>query len=210
MRPYDAAAGIALHLGDCVRMLAGLQPRVVDLVVTDPPWNLGLDYGVHHDDLPLDQYEAWLAGIVTSCAGLGARRLVYLPGRHHLARIDAVLADSGMSPTVVLRWQRGQDWEPIVVAQTPDAPRAEAPVPATFRVPRPAAEPSSGHPCPKPLGLIEWILRAYAWHGAIVLDPFAGTGTTLVAARRAGLRAIGIEQEERFYAAAARRLDRAA
>lgn len=111
-----------------------------------------------------------------------------------------------VTPPAVLRWHRGHDWEPVVVAETPAAPPTEPPVPPAFHAARPAAHPTCGHPCPKPLPLLEWLLRAYVWHGATVLDPFAGTGTTLLAARRAGLRVVGIEREGRFCSAAVQQL----
>jgi site-specific DNA-methyltransferase (adenine-specific) len=62
------------------------------------------------------------------------------------------------------------------------------------------------HPAPKPVALLEQLLRVVAHRGDQVLDPFAGDGSTLVAAKRLGLRAIGIEIEARYCETAARRL----
>lgn len=65
------------------------------------------------------------------------------------------------------------------------------------------------HQAGKPLGLVEQLLQACP-PGGMVLDPFAGSGTTLVAARRRGLRAIGIEIDEAHCRIAAQRLDQLA
>jgi DNA methylase len=62
------------------------------------------------------------------------------------------------------------------------------------------------HANQKPLGAISKLLNCYSPEDAIVLDPFCGSGTTLVAARNSGRRAIGIEIEECFYEIAALRL----
>ena len=47
----------------------------------------------------------------------------------------------------------------------------------------------------KPLALMEWLVTLTTPEGGTVLDPFAGTGTTLQAARDKGFRAIGVEQD---------------
>ncbi len=61
------------------------------------------------------------------------------------------------------------------------------------------------HPAPFPQTLPEWCIRLHGKPDALVLDPFAGTGTTLLAARAVGARGIGIELDEE-YAAVARGL----
>jgi DNA modification methylase len=66
------------------------------------------------------------------------------------------------------------------------------------------AKDDFGHPAPFPLSLPSRAIQASAARS--VLDPFAGTGTSLVAAKKHGIPAIGIEQDERFCEMAARRL----
>ena len=62
------------------------------------------------------------------------------------------------------------------------------------------------HQNQKPLGMISTLMAAYAGHKSLILDPFCGSGTTLVAARDLGHAAIGVELEERYCEIAAKRL----
>lgn len=62
------------------------------------------------------------------------------------------------------------------------------------------------HPTVKPTDLMRWLVRLVTPPGGVVLDPFAGSGSTLVAARAEGFRAIGIEREEEYAAIVSRRL----
>jgi DNA modification methylase len=62
------------------------------------------------------------------------------------------------------------------------------------------------HPTQKPLELVMWLIRSYSKRGWLVLDPFVGSGTTLVAAKHLGRKAIGIEREEKYCEVAAQRL----
>ena len=66
--------------------------------------------------------------------------------------------------------------------------------------------PKNGHPCPKPLKEWQWLLRKVSQDHETVVDPFCGSGTTLVAAKNLGRKAIGIEIEEAYCEIAANRL----
>lgn len=66
------------------------------------------------------------------------------------------------------------------------------------------------HPTQKPLRLMRWLVRLVAPPGGLVLDPFAGSGTTLVAAVLEGLRALGAEADREYAEVAAARLRAAA
>lgn len=62
------------------------------------------------------------------------------------------------------------------------------------------------HPTVKPLALMRWLVRLLTPPGGVVLDPFAGSGTTLLAAVDEDRRAIGVELEERYCEIIAKRL----
>ncbi len=62
------------------------------------------------------------------------------------------------------------------------------------------------HTTQKPLSLMGELVGLFTDEGQTILDPFAGSGTTLVAAKQAGRKAIGVELEERYCEIAAKRL----
>jgi site-specific DNA-methyltransferase (adenine-specific) len=62
------------------------------------------------------------------------------------------------------------------------------------------------HPTQKPLALMRWLISRCPDEGAVILDPFMGSGTTLRAAKDLDRKAIGIEIEERYCEIAAQRL----
>ncbi len=68
-----------------------------------------------------------------------------------------------------------------------------------------SAEPN-GHPCPKPIGQMVWMVERATVVGETVLDPFMGSGTTGVACVKLGRKFVGIEIDEGYFNIAKRRI----
>jgi site-specific DNA-methyltransferase (adenine-specific) len=64
----------------------------------------------------------------------------------------------------------------------------------------------NGHPCPKPIGQWSRLLQRVSRLNETILDPFMGSGTTLVACQRLGRQGIGIELDESYFAIACKRV----
>jgi DNA modification methylase len=79
--------------------------------------------------------------------------------------------------------------------------------PDSFRMTVGSGVPKELHPCAKPVPVWERFMERTSLEGSTVLDPFLGSGTTLVAAYRLGRHATGIEISEEYCELAARRLE---
>jgi site-specific DNA-methyltransferase (adenine-specific) len=195
---------VRLVEGDCLDVLADMPESSFDAVVTDPPWNLGKDYGPHDDAMPGAAHVAWLGAVLAACRRVSRGPVVFLPGAHLLDSVPVLLARAALDHAATLTWRKPAP-EPVIWAGTP----APAPaVPRVISVPElPLGDPERGeHPCPKPLALFEVLVAAAAPVGGSVLDPFAGSGTTLLAAASCGRNATGVELDARYAALSRRRL----
>lgn len=106
-----------------------------------------------------------------------------------------------------LGWRFRRDYEFVLVAHRSGAKLAWSdPNKATSNIMRDAPTQNANHPNEKPQSLVSRFISLTTAPGELVLDPFMGSGTTLVAAKDLGRRAIGIELEERYCEIAARRL----
>jgi len=201
--PYyeDSEAGITIYCGDCRDILPHL-PKV-DLVLTDPPYGIGYagcpastrDWGlITNDESPMDFSFLW--GCAPNLVVFGANCFPQqLPHRGRWLcwdkRVDP-RCDSMIGSPIELAWTNrtsGYDW--IARIQHGGVVNADG--------------ERRRHPTQKPVNLMTWIIQKY--NGChMILDPFMGSGTTLVAAKQLGRRAIGIELEERYCKIAVERL----
>ncbi|MFN7982969.1 MAG: site-specific DNA-methyltransferase [Vicinamibacterales bacterium] len=58
----------AFYLGDCVEMMAGMDAASVDVIVTSPPYNMGIRYNTYQDTLSQDEYLRWTSAWVAAAA----------------------------------------------------------------------------------------------------------------------------------------------
>jgi len=219
----DTSDDIVIHNADYRDILPGWLPGIAAAVITDPPY--GYNYrsdvaGGIANDSPED-FE-----VVRRSFDEVARILI--PGA------PAVYFCSGSKPTVTAKWIMSmaavlqfdeqivwekpglgfgyrfrRTYDTILVAYQPGAkPRWYGGHSQRNIMSYPRIMPRlGGHPTPKPLKLVEDLLLLFTRPGDLIVDPFMGEGTTLIAAKRLGRRAIGIEIEERWCERAAARLE---
>lgn len=234
MIPYYDADGITLHLGDCREILPSLPRASVDCIITDPPY--GQDWQSNRrtngfakiagDDGTLDVP----AAVGLALPVLRRHRHIYIFGRYDLTALPLcsqveLIWDKGIIGPGNLELPWGPQHEPIIFAVSdPHSPanraRGDGRLAARLRqgsVIRCPRRNGGGnlddahvrHPTEKPVGLLRQLIESSSLLGETILDPFAGSGSTLVAAQREGRKAIGIEVEERWCEAAAKRLAQA-
>jgi DNA modification methylase len=201
---YDDGKGIVLYHGDCRELLPGLR---FDAIVTDAPYGVGIEYGAF-DDTPLSvralaaDIEPHLRAATRAAVFCGVPQMWLWPQPKWVLCWSYAPATNAFSP-----WGYAQ-WQPILVyGSDPYLARGLGPRPSVLTYfPPPQTFVSTGHPCPKPLHVMTWTILRCTAEADTILDPFAGSGTTLVSAKLEGRRAIGIEIEERYCEIAAKRL----
>jgi DNA modification methylase len=197
---------VTVICGDALTLLPALGTDSVDAVVTDPPWNLGREYGSHDDNMPAAEYVAWLNAAMRQCARVSRGPVVACIGGHNASRTDALLEGTGLTAAHSLSWHREAAHEETVLVAAPDGWRAAGRELSAARrsLQSPGPPPRRwDHPCPKPVAMMSALVRLTCPPGGVVLDPFAGTGSTLVAARHTGRHAVGVDLEWRFCRTAA-------
>jgi len=216
MNPYYEADGITIYHGDCREVLPNLSG--VGLVATDPPYVLGMNYTegkVGWGDLmnSAEFYAGWIGRCLRLTKSNSGAVWVFTSWRAFpiLARasyemghkIESLLVWDkcwiGPGGTVGLR----PSCELVALFAHPGFQVSDRGTPDIWRSPY-SSQRANGHPAEKPVDLMQQIITAGG--EGVALDPFMGSGTTLVAAKNLGRRAIGIEIEERYCEIAAKRL----
>ena len=194
-----------LLLGDCLEILPTLGK--VDAVVTDPPYGLAgatdkADYASFSDDP--DEVLRLVSAILDS--GI-YERLVMTPGQKMMFAYrepSAVGAFYYPAGTGSCSWGF-VGWQPIFYyGKDPILQDGKGRAANSF-VSTESAE-KNGHPCPKPIGQWQRLLKRVTRANETVLDPFMGSGTTGVACVKLGRSFIGIEIDPGYFAIACRRI----
>lgn len=215
VQPYYTDDHVTLYLGDCREATEWLA---ADVLVTDPPYGRGWNQGFTtraDGSRKTDVHRAGIAGDQDTTTRDDA--LLFWGDRLAAVFGDLMLPPpAGTRQVLIYRKPAGAGskgvragfrrdaeaiyligpWEPELGGRRSSVLASGA---AISRV-----QHLYGHPHAKPVDVLETLIAACP--AGTIADPFAGSGSTLVAARNLGRRAIGVEIEERYCAAAAKRL----
>ena len=225
MTPYYEKEGIVLYCGDCLELLPSLARHSVTAIITDPPFVLQPQ---HCQARTSRMVRNWADTSILSTfwkvvVGHGVAALQ--PTGHFVTFCDAQsyavfypVLYNHFDHAVALVWDKvrtgmGVVWrrqhEFIIAARwknsivfDEDKYRSDM-----LRYPR-VPHYERDHPVDKPAALLASLIVPLCPVGGTILDPFAGGGSTLLAAIASGRQAIGIEMDERYCEIIAKRLDR--
>jgi len=205
MKPYYEQSGITIYHGDCCEVVDsfGLHwgEKPFDLLLTDPPYGIGKD------------------GQAQSTGNHGGRKAYeFLDWDSEPPSMDLLMALCGLARVQII-WggnyfglppkQKWLVWDKGQRINQSDGELAWTSMDGALRIftlnRAELMRDGAVHPTQKPEVLMRWCMDQ-AGDPASVFDPFMGSGSTLVAAKRLGKSAVGIEREERYCEIAVRRL----
>lgn len=238
---------IDLRLGDCLEVMKTLPDNSVDLVVTSPPYNCGIEYDNYNDNISWQEYylwcNAWIKEIYRILKDDGRFCLIHYlslgnsDNRHApLMRLNTISEDIGFKHHGLAIW-----WDITLTKRTAwgswlsaSAPYINSPFEGVLilyknrwhkdnkgiteiskdefmescsGIWKIATEHDRRHPAPFPIKMASRCIRLLSYEGDTVLDPFMGSGTTVVAAKEYHRKAIGIEISPQYYEMAERRIN---
>ena len=198
MKPYYSHNGITIYHGDCREILPEIGG--VDLVLTDPPYGVGFKYTSYVDDEI--SFQA-IRNIIGSLM-LEQQMLLFMSMKRlfDMPRPKTIMAWCKPGSTRINPMGGFSEWEPILVYGKAKYYNDMIVIPDCVN----HNDGGGNHPCPKPLRLMRQLIDKNLTNPQTILDPFMGSGTTLVAAKQLGRKAIGIELEEKYCEIAAKRL----
>ena len=236
--------------GDCVEVLRNLvvPADVIDLVVADPPYNVGVDYGRGKKADRRSDYGEWVEQWIALCADTlcPGGSMWIISGQEHGAEIDIAMRRSGLEMRNRITWYESfgvychakfaRTSRPIFYAVKPgrsptfnaDAVRVPSARETKYGDKRAAPggrimddvwpinrvcgtfrERVPGVPTQLPEALVRRIIEVSSNPGDTILDPFAGSGTTIAVAKKLGRGGVGIELSEEYSSIARRRIEEA-
>lgn len=225
--PYYSDELLTLYHGDALEILPTIRTASIRAVVTDPPYvigavsagNIGSKAGGWADMMNSALwFSTWYRQVDRVLHSTGAF-WTFLNWRSLPVVMRAAL-DAGMAVTSMLCWDKEwigpggsqglrPSYELVALMAQPGFSIEDRALPDIWRHKVGSYKPW-GHPAEKPEGLVRRIVdTCHLPQGAVVLDPFAGSGTTAAACRTLNLHCIAIEGEEAWCETIARRCGQA-
>lgn len=219
--------------GDVLEVLKTMGSESVDCIITSPPYNLGIDYGIYKDNLSWEEYYSWCEKWINELF-----RVLKPDGRfclnHYLScgtsgnrsaplmKLNEIASNSGFKHHALAVWAditlaKKTAWGSWLSASSPyiNSPfegililykdswkkiktgisdiSKEDFIMGSSGVWKISPERNNDFPAPFPERLADLCIRLFTFKEDIVLDPFVGSGTTCLVAKRLGRNYLGIE-----------------
>lgn len=227
-----------IYNGDCLEILKNFPNESVDLIITDPPFNIGKKYNMYVDRMGKKEYiewcKEWLSECIRILAKKGSLYLFNYPenNAYLLSFLDEKLifkrwmtwhypTNTGMSPTNFTRSQhsilfyvKSEDAifnkkdiaEPYrnpndkrILDRIKNGSNGKTPYDVfQFNLVKNVSKEKTEHVCQLPTALVEIFIKASSNKDDLIFDPFMGSGTVAVAAKRLGRNYLGCEIDKKY------------
>lgn len=208
--PYDCCTVVQ---GDCLELMKALPDGCVDAVITDPPWGISGasgnintlrgkgGYTGFTDD---GDYVLRVAVATIEWLRLHVRCIVLTPGFFNLKKYPQPDSFGTFYQPAAVGMQTFGHGDAQPIFYYGKNARGNNLVPCSYLLTE-SPEPN-GHPCPKPERAWTVLVSNTTRENQTILDPFCGSGTTLVAAKKLGRHFLGFEISPEYCAIARRRI----
>ena len=223
MKPYYQDDAVTIYHGDCRDVAPSLIAKSVDLLLTDPPYGMAFLSGWNVSTLVV-RSDGVRQGIRVVRSALNELEPTYSDAMHalvfchweswpdfydnlcHLFSIrNALIWSKGGGGMGDLRHEYAKDYEIILFGARGRGRELAGKRTGAVLSARRVSGADRDVPFQKPVPLLAELIERHCPPDGLVLDPFMGSGSTLVAAKQLGRKAIGIEIEERYCHIAAKR-----
>jgi site-specific DNA-methyltransferase (adenine-specific) len=247
MKVWSKIHGIQIINADFLNV--DIPDNSIDLIVTSPPYNVGIQYDTYNDTITYDEYLQWTEKWLTKALRLmkpDGRMCLNIPLDKNKGGQQSVYADIttiakkvGWKYHSTIIWNEGNisrrtAWGSWLSAS---APYVIAPVETIVVLYKETwkkkekgksditkeefiewtnglwtfpgeSKKKIGHPAPFPIELPKRCIKLFSYVGDTVLDPFLGSGSTVIAAYKLNRKAIGVEIDEKYFKLAIKRISK--
>jgi len=225
IKPYYQDEQAIIYNGNCLEVIQQFGDKSFDLVLTDPPYNQKYHYDIYNDDLDPREYRDLLQKVFVGrkCVIIHyPEKTIKILATLNIGKLEEVVAWVYNSNTtkqhrLITWWNCKPDFRKIPQKyKNPTDKRIKKRIKENKKARgydwwqinqvKNVSKGKNSHSCPIPIEVAERIIKSTTNENSLILDPFMGSGTTLVAAKKLGRKAVGIEISEKYCEIAKKRL----